>query len=366
MSNMAAAATIGSNHNSRSNDGEIRAKRGFWPGLAVTLKHSSSFASFTIIAKGEYPAELNVKLPFSLVNNNVHKNRLEIMPAYFWMHNLYALERHSWKSRERDRRKVKVQHSETDYLAPDTAEEIITALSLLEGWLGEAGFSAGDMTGSGGEHELRMIPCRHMERGKRHQVIIKPLEAIAAYRQMLRWYAAKTIAAFLGTRHELDYNGIRELLDETPGKRVSEWVNTGGQIAPAFRVDALRKEIGDGKYQSWDEIHQAYGLWQEEYPLDKARHAWAVLALLNGSPVNSAAILKQELSAAVGTRNWISGQIYQTRAKDYRDPFRRATFRNDTEMEQVLGKPEDNPFVRLACEESRHFEEITVKIIARL
>jgi hypothetical protein len=38
MSNMAAAATIGSNHNSRANDGEIRAKRGFWPGLAVTLK----------------------------------------------------------------------------------------------------------------------------------------------------------------------------------------------------------------------------------------------------------------------------------------------------------------------------------------
>ncbi|MDR3021015.1 MAG: DUF4954 family protein, partial [Treponema sp.] len=31
MSNMAAAATIGSNHNSRANDGEIIAKRGFWP-----------------------------------------------------------------------------------------------------------------------------------------------------------------------------------------------------------------------------------------------------------------------------------------------------------------------------------------------
>jgi hypothetical protein len=93
MSNMAAAATIGSNHNSRANDGEIRAKRGFWPGLAVSLKHSSIFASFVIIAKGEYPAELNIPLPFSLVNNNVDRNRLEVMPAYFWIHNLYALER---------------------------------------------------------------------------------------------------------------------------------------------------------------------------------------------------------------------------------------------------------------------------------
>ncbi len=42
MSNMAAAATIGSNHNSRANDGEIRAKRGFWPGLAVSLNIPAS------------------------------------------------------------------------------------------------------------------------------------------------------------------------------------------------------------------------------------------------------------------------------------------------------------------------------------
>ena len=59
QSNMAAGATVGSNHNSRSADGEIIAGRGFWPGLCVSLKHNSKFASFTIIAKGDYPAEIN-------------------------------------------------------------------------------------------------------------------------------------------------------------------------------------------------------------------------------------------------------------------------------------------------------------------
>ena len=63
---MAAGATIGSNHNSRGADGEIIAGRGFWPGLCVSLKHNSKFASFTIIAKGDYPAELNIPIPFSL------------------------------------------------------------------------------------------------------------------------------------------------------------------------------------------------------------------------------------------------------------------------------------------------------------
>ena len=372
MSNLAAAATIGSNHNSRANDGEIRARRGFWPGLAVTLKHSCSFAAFTIIAKGEYPAEMNIPFPFSLINNNVNKNRLEVMPAYFWIHNLYALERNSWKTRERDRRKIKVQHIESEYLAPDTAEEIIAALSLLETRLGEAGFSPQEMTDADAAHDMPIIPCRHLERSKRHQVIVKPLAAVAAYRQMLRWYAAKTLAAFLDGRPELDYSGLRSLLGGDGGSgRVSEWVNMGGQIAPAFRADALRQEIGEGKYHNWDEIHRVYDLWHEAYPLDKARHAWAVLALLKDAAcgdgaAQGAAFLKQELAASAETSRWISAQIFKTREKDYRDTFRKATFRNTAEMEQVLGKAEESPFIRLAREETKRYEELIARVMARL
>jgi hypothetical protein len=298
------------------------------------------------------------------------------MPAYFWIHNLYALERNSWTTRDRDCRKIKVQHIESDYLAPDTAEEIITALSLLEGWLGEAGFSPGDMTGVNEAHDMRIIPCRHIERSKRHQVIIKPLVAIAAYRQMLHWYAAKTTAAFLDGRPDLDYSGLCALLGTSPGssatppQRVSDWVNIGGQITPAFRVDALRQEIGEGKRRSWDEIHQVYDRWHEAYPLDRARHAWAVLALLeggaSGGAVNSAGFLKHELAASVETRRWISEQIFHTRAKDYHNSFRKATFRNAAEMEQVLGKADQSPFICLAHEESRRYEELITRVMARL
>ena len=49
QSNIAAGATIGSNHNSRSPDGEIYAGRGFWPGLCSDFKHNSKFASFTFL-----------------------------------------------------------------------------------------------------------------------------------------------------------------------------------------------------------------------------------------------------------------------------------------------------------------------------
>jgi len=76
QTNMAAGATVGSNHNSRGADGELVAGRGFWPGLCVSIKHNSRFASFIIMAKGDYPAELDIPLPFSLVSNDVSKDEL--------------------------------------------------------------------------------------------------------------------------------------------------------------------------------------------------------------------------------------------------------------------------------------------------
>ncbi len=142
QSNLAAGATIGSNHNSRANDNEVQAGRGFWPGLCVSIKHSSRFVSFTLLSKGDYPTELNIQLPFGLLNNNTSKDQLEIMPAFWWMYNMYALARNSWKFQTRDQRKVKIQNIEFDALAPDTAEEIFAGRRLLEIWTAKASLSA--------------------------------------------------------------------------------------------------------------------------------------------------------------------------------------------------------------------------------
>src|SRR5450432_1182972 len=131
QSNMAAGATIGSNHNSRSPDGEIIAGRGFWPGLCVSLKHNSVFASFSILAKGDYPAELKISFPFSLVSNDASKDELVVMPAYWFMYNMYALARNSWKYIDRDRRSEKIQTIEYSYLAPDTINEMFAAIEIL-------------------------------------------------------------------------------------------------------------------------------------------------------------------------------------------------------------------------------------------
>jgi hypothetical protein len=190
---------------------------------------------------------------------------------------------------------------------------------------------------------------------------------------MLHYYAVKTIAAFFDSRPDMDYKGLCDLLGDNasgsrfPQKLIKDWVNIGGPVVPAFRVDELRKNIGDGKFKNWDEIHHVYDLWDKDYLLDKCRHAWATLALLHypqEAPGMDA--FKSELNAVMETRKWIDKQIYESRAKDYRNPFKKATFRNQAEMEQVLGKPADNSFIRIIRKESNAFYEMIERVSARL
>ena len=86
QSNIAAGATIGSNHNSRSPDGEIIAGRGFWPGLSSSFKHNSRFASFVLIAKGSYQYELDIEYPFALVAQGESPDSpVHIIPAWWFL-----------------------------------------------------------------------------------------------------------------------------------------------------------------------------------------------------------------------------------------------------------------------------------------
>ncbi|MCJ7812168.1 DUF4954 family protein, partial [bacterium] len=170
QSNIAAGATIGSNHNSRANDNEIDAGRGFWPGLCTSVKHSCRFASFVLLSKADYPAELDILLPFSLLNNNVSKDQLEVLPAFWWLYNMYALVRNSWKFRSRDKRSNKIQHIEYDSLAPDTVEEIFQARLLMETWTAKAYLrSYGEAVESKSDNELIQLG-RKLLLGSKDQV----------------------------------------------------------------------------------------------------------------------------------------------------------------------------------------------------
>jgi hypothetical protein len=385
QSNLAAGATVGSNHNSRGNDGEIIAGRGFWPGLSSTLKHNCRFASFVLISKGNYPAELHVPLPFCLLTTNAGATRRELMPAYWWMYNMYALERNNWKFRARDKRVFKEQHIETAYLAPDTAAETINALALLEEWAGNAvlpGAPAEEQREAGraallsGEGLRVYVGNRTLERSNQPVRILKSEKGYRAYIEMLHYYGVKTLLEYFAAEktkagtQRAPADGLEALqsFQAAHPENVSfEWVNLGGQLISGAKAAALMDAIRRGDLHSWKEIHGEYErLWQE-YPLDKALNALQVLRFLESSAGNGAVISAERWKALIaGTvkiRRYIEEQVRKTKLKDYTDPFRMITYRNSSERDAVLGKLEDNPFIAIVREESTAFFEMSSRLI---
>ena len=219
QSNIAAGVTIGSNHNSRSADGEIQAGRGFWPGLCVSLKHNSKFASFTIIAKGDFPAEVNVPVPFSLVSNDVANDRLVIMPAYWFMYNMYALERNTRKYIERDRRTEKIQLIEYNYLAPDTINEIFDSLKSL---------------GSLSVLEDGSAVTTGWENTNRETRIVKVPQSIKLFRELVQYHSICTMIRHL---EENSFTGFDDFKNSLPVQiQRTEWLNIGGQLMKTSSV----------------------------------------------------------------------------------------------------------------------------------
>ena len=365
QTNMAAGATVGSNHNSRSNDGEIEAGRGFWPGLCTSLKHSSRFASYCLLAKGDYRYELDIPLPFCLVDDDRHRERLVLSPAYWWIHNRFALMRNESKFRSRDKRRTKVQSVEFSPFAPDTAEEMLAGIALLEQWTGaalarrrsEAGparltpdalrkegaaFLDGDSEPAGFE-----VAAEGVERSGRPVIVLKPRRARLAYREMLLWYAARVILEELATEPAAPQisAAVESILSGLDGPRETRWENLGGQLVPGSKLDRLLDALRTGELHDWNELHASYGRLAAEYPRDRARHALACLKLLYPGS-SGARLVRAALEDLVALSSRVEEGVYQGRKKDYENPFRRLTYRSEEEMRAVVGLPEENAFVR--------------------
>ena len=317
QSNVAAGGTLGSNHNSRTADNEISAGRGFWPGLCVSVKHSSRFASYCLLAKADYPSELNITLPFALVNNNATKNRLEVMPAYWWMYNMYAMDRNSRKFASRDKRVYKAQHVEFDNLAPDIVEEIIIGRDLLHIWAEEANRE--------GKTE---IEAHGMEKGKRKTVILKAGEGYKAYRDMLVYYAMKTLVPECGD--QLPDKKLGE------GERVSRWVNIGGQLIAEEDMKQLIADIENGSLDSWQAIHERFDNLWEAYPAAKLRHAYQVLCHLSQKLSLDETEWAGYLADYQRIQQFVADQKVISRKKDDDNEFRSMTYWNDAEKHAVL------------------------------
>lgn len=383
QSNIAAGATIGSNHNSRAADGEIIAGRGFWPGLCVSLKHNSKFASFTILAKGDYPTELNIPIPFALVSNDVTNNQLTVMPGYWFMYNMYALERNSWKYVDRDKRFEKIQKIDYHYLAPDTLNEIVEALTIIEEAVGkayltkqqqatnnkEAFITAGKQLLLNNEaniiNELEVL-LTGIENSKRKVVLNKSLQAYQLFQELISYYAAIQLIGAIQQQNIQSFTTLQAIIPNNLTR--TQWLNIGGQLMPAADVEQLKKSIKNGDIVGWDAVHKWYKQQGDTYDTQKLHHALACYAevkQINFTTFTSTQ-LTELLQAAVITKEWMVKGIYTARAKDYDNPFKKMVYDTNEEMNQVIGKLEDNSFINEQNKALVVFKQEVAAIIERV
>lgn len=374
QSNIAAGATIGSNHNSRLNDGELLAGRGFWPGLCTSVRFPSRFASFVLLAPGQYKAEMDIPLPFCLVSLDCRADRLELLPAYWWLYNMYALVRNAWKYQQRDKRKTKTQYIETNYLAPDTIEQIRNARRMMEVWVGRAYLGQDKDTDELAATGRRILTNQMqtpaglevladgLYKSRNKAKISRPFEAYHAYGQMLLYYA---ICTLLDHWQGHKINSIEQLTEGLSGRAEHIWVNLGGQLVPQSQVEELCQQIGAGRLNTWAEIHQQYERFLAEYPIAKARHAWTILCEHLGTDWPTSMQLERAIDQSIAIFQYVNEQVVVTRRKDLDDPFRKALYSNQQEMEAVLVRPEDDPVVQFtatqtgrALELARQFKQL--------
>jgi hypothetical protein len=360
QSNIAAGATLGSNHNSRSADGELIAGRGFWPALCVSIKHNSKFATYTLLAKGDYPAELNIPIPFSLVNNDESKNQLTVMPGYWFLYNMYALARNVWKYIDRDKREDKTQLLEYDFLAPDSVNEIFESLRLMELFTGKAALKkegatlfAEDECIAAGKKLLNEnstvvdtleITADGFENSKRHAVLLKTGKSYSLFRELIYYYAAVQLLQLIEHASIKSFNTLLQHLPVRPKRR--DWENAGGQLIEKEELNRLKERIVTGKIKSWDAVHEFYRKQSEAYAMKKLEHSLASLYELTNTKKMDKAFLKSVLQQYLQTKEWMVKGIHDSREKDYTNSFRKMVYENDAEMEAVTGKFAENSFIQ--------------------
>lgn len=379
QSNMAAGATIGSNHNSRGADGELIAGRGFWPGLCVSLKHNSRFASYTLLAKGDFPAELDIQIPFSLVSNDIPNDRLVIMPGYWFMYNMYALARNSGKYESRDKRQLKNQYLEYDFLAPDSVNEIFNALDIFKQACAEASHAknkkrlkkeesirlGGKLLEQGKDFSKKEILLQGAENSDRHVKLIKVNESYSFFKDMIVLYGVTHLIKLFQQEKS---TSTGEIINKLSGSTRGQWINVGGQLMPRSEMNELILQIESGKINSWDEVHTYYHDASARYLEQKMEHAFASLIEIKNIKKQGLTekVLTSFLDEALAIKKNIVASIFQSRAKDYQNPFRQMVYETEAELEKVIGSLKDNAFIRQQNEELEQFEADVKSIKIRL
>src|SRR6185503_20337330 len=135
-------------------------------------------------------------------------------------------------------------------------------------------------------------------------------------------------------------------------------------LMPQTSLNTLLKNIKTGVVKNWDEVHAFYKKNSQLYKEQKFQHAFASLNEILGIQPRefSKQIFLRLLKQTLDTKEWMVKEIYESRAKDYHNEFRKMVYDSTREMGKVIGSLSDNPFIAQQKKELLQFRENIKKL----
>ena len=270
--NLGYGANVGSNHTGRMPDQEVMPGRGMFFGLGVNVKFPANFreSPFTIIASGITTLPQRLKFPFSLIRPGdpqlmgVPARLNEIVPAWNYKRNAYALDRNFYKYSQRG--KGVVSAAFCSLFSPDIVRYVHDAWMRLQVEQVRDVYTREHIDGLG-ENFMR-------ERVRQ--------DALQAYGEYLERYVLDSIIALVENDETLLKQTPRELRKLLPADmpreiaRAVQLPETLDELVKRFRM--LEKGWFESVFHGLDKDNQRgreiFDDYDSAHPVDKAFVEW--------------------------------------------------------------------------------------------
>ncbi|MEO5648400.1 MAG: hypothetical protein ABIR03_00595 [Ginsengibacter sp.] len=204
-----------------------------------------------------------------------------------------------------------------------------------------------------------------IENSHRKTEVVKVAKSIELFKELISLHGITQLIAHIKRNK---FSSFEEFKKSIPTKITrSEWKNIGGQLIPAANVEKLKKKIKTDKIQNWSGVHDFYREEGIEYNRNKLVHAYTSLLEIENITTRqfTPEFFVTLLQRSIETRTWMNKGIYESREKDYHNPFRKMVYETKEEMEAVVGKIEDNHFIQDQLKELDLFKKNVKTLIKK-
>jgi len=217
---------------------------------------------------------------------------------------------------------------------------------------------------SPGQVDTLEILAEGWENTDRKVKLVKVTQAWSIFRDLIAHHAADQLMRSIRENNIRTYPALLQALPTTLS--LQPWLNAGGQLIRESEMEKLIGQIHSGKIKNWEQVHGWYTAQGENYPADKLAHALAALKTVTGLSLrkDGPEALGHLLRQSVATKEQLVKEIFESRAKDYTNPFRKMVYDSTEEMNAVVGKLQDNSFIRQEKEALKQYRKQVEQIVS--